>query len=189
MSAAIFIYKPQPTHRRYVRGKVYKLVVLHGAMSRTILSFWPSGLGVRALPRYIDRQGATREEASPPSLWRTASMARPHMPENGSGGAAPLHPLVLPILLRVENAHIAEESPQGLVCVLHCSHLHSCIVIHCCRRGGVVPACCRCLSFYRYKPYIGSRSGGVWSTPYTVEHALNPLIFVEYTFLPYFILV
>jgi hypothetical protein len=27
-----------------VRGKVYKLVVLHCALSRTILSFWPSGL-------------------------------------------------------------------------------------------------------------------------------------------------
>jgi hypothetical protein len=28
-----------------VRGKVYKLVVLHGALSCIILSFWPSGLG------------------------------------------------------------------------------------------------------------------------------------------------
>jgi hypothetical protein len=28
----------------FVRGKVYKLVVLHCALSRTILSFWPSGL-------------------------------------------------------------------------------------------------------------------------------------------------
>jgi hypothetical protein len=76
------------------------------------------GLAVRALPRYIDRQGATREEASPPSLWRTALRARPHMPENGSGGTAPLHPWALLILLRVENAHIAEESPQGLVSCL-----------------------------------------------------------------------
>jgi hypothetical protein len=47
---------------------------------------------VRALPRYINRQGAIREEASPPSLWRTASMARPHIPENDSGGTAPLYP-------------------------------------------------------------------------------------------------
>jgi hypothetical protein len=45
-------------------------------------------------------------------------MARPHMPENNSGGTTPLYPLVLPILLRIENAHIAEESPQGLVSYL-----------------------------------------------------------------------
>jgi hypothetical protein len=44
------------------------------------------------------------------AFWRTASMARPHMPENGSGSTTPLHPLVLPILLRIENAYIAEEA-------------------------------------------------------------------------------
>jgi hypothetical protein len=61
-------------------------------MLTAILLHLRNGQDVRALPRYIDRQGATLEEASPPSLWRTSLMARPHMPENASGGAAPLYP-------------------------------------------------------------------------------------------------
>jgi hypothetical protein len=53
-------------------------------------------------------------------------MARPYMPENGSGGTAPLYPWALLILLRVENAHIAEESPQGLVlCLTLQLHSHT----------------------------------------------------------------
>jgi hypothetical protein len=38
-------------------------------------------------------------------------MARPYMPKNSSGGTTPLYPLVFLILLRIENAYIAEEAP------------------------------------------------------------------------------